>query len=319
MALISVVIPVFNRSASAERAAISALEQKGLGADKLEVIVVDDGSSPPLGLPSLAGRVVVVRLNPNAGPAGARNAGIRASRGDYIAFLDSDDVWLPQKLARQLAELRGAGTGDGDLVVSACGFYYPNRRSGRVEGRIPMRGVTALDFASGCWAAPGTTLVVPRGVFDRIGVLDETLRRLEDYDWLLRFGLAGGRLEVARVMGAVIAPSGLARSKIVSQNVQRLEEKFGRTGSAALTGALSRRFRAYMALERGAASLSDAGKLEAAIWLSRSLLLKPRGTGALLPFWEINAEVPVEVQDSFKALASAGVETAISIPSHVQQ
>ena len=102
MGLISVVIPVFNRPLGARRAIASVLAQQDLGAHDLEIVVVDDCSEPPLILPGADQRVRLLQLAQNAGAAAARNAGIRAARGEFVALLDSDDVWLPGKLAAQL-------------------------------------------------------------------------------------------------------------------------------------------------------------------------------------------------------------------------
>ena len=97
--LLSVVLPVFNRQELAERALRSALVQD---VADMEVVVVDDGSEPPFCLPvDLAShpKIRVIRQDKNLGESGARNAGVDAARGEWIAFLDSDDywaVWNPQ-------------------------------------------------------------------------------------------------------------------------------------------------------------------------------------------------------------------------------
>ena len=304
MACVSVIMPVFNRPSAALRAARSALASEILSDDNIELILVDDCSSPSLTLSDLnVAAVRVLRLDCNRGPAAARNAGVLAARGDYIAFIDSDDVWLPGKLARQLVELRASLMSTPDaLVASSCGFYYPNRRTGRLEARMPIPGVAPGDFASGCWSAPGTTLVTRRLAFDRVGLFDESLRRLEDYDWLLRFALAGGRLDIADVMGAVIAPSGQARSAVVERSVAQLEAKYAASGSRPLPSALLRRFLAYMALERGAALLADGHRLAGAAHLATSLAVKPRKTMALCKFWYTNRTVPEEVAEIYRGL-----------------
>ena len=311
--LISIVIPVYNRPRAAMRAARSALMQQLAAGDDIEVLLVDDGSTPPLTLDAegrALERVRVVRLEPNSGPAAARNRGIAASSGDFIAFLDSDDVWEPGKLARQLAlfrqleaEQHRSGqdrTGqDRALLAIGCGFYYPNHLTGRLESRLPIAGRDALQFASGCWTAPGSVLLVHRSAFERIGLLDARLRRLEDYDWLLRFGLAGGRLEIVDHIGAVIAPSGLARSGIVSQTIAQLAEKYAAGG---LPTDVRRRFEAYLALERAAAEFADSRHVHGCFNLMRSLALKPRTTTALLPFWTRGQAIPAAVAERYREL-----------------
>lgn len=302
--MISVVIPVHNRPKAALRAARSALAQDIGGADEVEVVLVDDASAPPLDLGPVE-RTRVVRLDRNAGPAVARNRGVAAARGELIAFLDSDDVWLPGKLASQVKLYRTATGGNADWRLAViCGFYYPERGSGRLEARMPMPGRDVLEFASGCWSAPGTVLLFHRDAFTHVGPLDERLRRLEDYDWLLRFALLGGRLEVAQTMGAVIAPSGLARSDIVGQNIARLETKYGPGGEIALKADAARRFAAYMALERAAASLADGHRVRGIASLAHSALLKPRTEGALLPFWTRSDVVPEDIAAIYRELSA---------------
>jgi len=106
MSKISVVIPTFNRAISVTRAIESALAQKLPPGHALEVVIVDDGSTDGTreAIAARFGKLENVRTftQSNEGVSSARNHAIRESRGDLIAFLDSDDVWLPHKLALQL-------------------------------------------------------------------------------------------------------------------------------------------------------------------------------------------------------------------------
>ena len=99
---VTVVIPTYNRAALLPRALGSVLEQTA--ADRCEIIVVDDGSTDATAavLARYGARIRVIR-QPNRGLGGARNTGIRAAAGEFIAFLDDDDLWVPDKLAVQLA------------------------------------------------------------------------------------------------------------------------------------------------------------------------------------------------------------------------
>ena len=107
--MFSVVIPVYNRRDIVGRAIRSALEQHGV--DR-EVIVVDDASgdgTPDRIADEFGSQVEVVIMEENRGVSAARNRGILAARGEWIALLDSDDEWLPGKLARQQEVLDESG------------------------------------------------------------------------------------------------------------------------------------------------------------------------------------------------------------------
>lgn len=102
--LISVVIPTYNRVQFIERAVRSVLNQTY---SNLEVIVVDDGSVDETyeiidRLKKQDGRLIFLRHFKNKGPQAARNTGIHASSGDFVAFLDSDNEWLPAKLEKRI-------------------------------------------------------------------------------------------------------------------------------------------------------------------------------------------------------------------------
>ena len=121
--LFTCVICAYDYGAYVEAAVRSALEQEGLpgGAGALEAIVVDDGSTDetPAVLASF-GDAITVLTQRNEGPAVATNRAIARARGRYVALLDADDVWLPDKLARQLALLEArpeVGLVHGDMEV----------------------------------------------------------------------------------------------------------------------------------------------------------------------------------------------------------
>lgn len=181
---VSVVIPTFCRPESTKRALSSVVAQTF---SDFEIIVVDDGSSDDtmqvvqgLGID----RLRVIRHETNRGPAAARNTAVAVAKGEWIAFLDSDDVWKPEKLARQMTRLQAAPAN-----VSACATGYYLHKGGRELTIIPNLppGTFRFNILFGCAISPGTTLLVKRKVFDEIGLFDERLRRLEDWDWLLRY------------------------------------------------------------------------------------------------------------------------------------
>ena len=106
--LVSVIIPTFNRAKIITRALIASSRQT---LENYEVIIVDDGSTDDLGfIQNYRGlnRVRVIRHSKNRGASAARNTGIVAAVGEFVAFLDLDDCWYPDKLACQVTSLRSA-------------------------------------------------------------------------------------------------------------------------------------------------------------------------------------------------------------------
>jgi glycosyltransferase involved in cell wall biosynthesis len=180
---VSVVIPVFNRPVAVRRAIESVLAQTF---QDFEIIVVDDGSTDDTAA-SVSGvedpRVMLIRHPCKRGGSAARNTGIKASSGLYIAFLDSDDEWLPLKLERQLQLFERSGDELG-LVYSGSVWVFED---GSTETRIPKRHkdiVRALLTAN----VIGETSVgiVRRAALEAIGGFDENLPAAQEMDLWLR-------------------------------------------------------------------------------------------------------------------------------------
>jgi glycosyltransferase involved in cell wall biosynthesis len=302
--LISVVIPVFNRPGMVARAVRSVREQRGIGIEDIEIVLVDDGSVPPLRMLDTDARTRIVRSDHNAGAAAARNLGVRAARGDYLAFLDSDDVWRADKLARQLDAMRRIEQENGaSLHALVCDFYCPNRATGRLQVRVLRSADQLSDFASGCWFCPGSTLFIRRSAFNIVGPFDERLRRLEDLDWFIRFGQRSGHLHVLPYVGVIVAPSNSGSFAAVEQSTSVIEAKFDRSSEAALPPSAWRRLQAYLALERGAALLREGERLKGLGHLLSSFWYKPRLHAAVEPFWERGDDVPQDVLMTYREMA----------------
>ena len=190
MTVITTVIPVFNRAHIVGRAIDSVMTQEVPAGCSLKILIVDDGSSDdlPRTLDRYGDAVMCIRCAQNAGASAARNTGVAAAEDGYIAFLDSDDVWLPGKLKLQWEIMRR------NRWLASCHAFYMGRR-GRPDIVSPAYKTRALgldDFVWGCFVTPGSTMLCARSVLCDVGLLDTKLRRLEDWDWLLRYGRKHG-------------------------------------------------------------------------------------------------------------------------------
>lgn len=205
---VTVVIPTRNRWPLLSATALpAALGQEDVD---LEVVVVDDGSTDETStrLSELAGRddrVRVVRRDSSGGVAAARNAGIERARGEWIAFLDDDDVWSPRKLRAQLDHVtaeEGAGfVYAGVVAVDARGavlyrYHFPD----------PSRLRDELLVAS---VIPGgaSNVVARASLVRRLGGFDEEFRHLEDWDLWIRMASAAPASALSDVLVAVVSHS----------------------------------------------------------------------------------------------------------------
>lgn len=272
---LSVIIPTFERPAATIRAVESVLAQD-VG---LEVLVVDDGSRAPFTFAHGPPHLKIIRLADNMGPAYARNLGVAEAQGDWIALLDSDDVWPAGSLKPRFEAAR-RDEENAETTIWTAGFVdvFPNSAARRV--RVPRDSRSLLDFASGCWTCPGSTALMSREAWSRSGGQDETLRRLEDYEWLLRWGAGGGRVAAHRGVGAEITRGGRARVASIDAAAARI-----RALHADQPEAVRRRMESYLLLEAGAARLHAGAYVGGLAALARSWALRPRLRAALEPFW----------------------------------
>jgi glycosyltransferase involved in cell wall biosynthesis len=178
---VSAVIPTYNHAAFLADAIRSVRIQNWPGT---EIIVVDDGSSDNTAevLRGLAGEDLRVEVQENLGAAAARNRGIELARGKWIAFLDSDDLWLPGKLAAQMPVLEKS-TGFGFSFAEA---FMLERDGGQSRLKPQLVGD---DIFRSLMTGPQfliDTVVVRRDYFERLGGFDAGLRTGEDWDMWLR-------------------------------------------------------------------------------------------------------------------------------------
>ena len=181
MPLFSVIIPAHNRYDMARRAVESVLAQT---LTDYELILVDDGSTDdtPLIEEEYPGRIDFIRI-PHGGVSAARNAGIMRAAAPWIAFLDSDDLWLPEKLERQGRFIRERP----EFLIHQAGETWI-RRGRRVNPRakhMMREGRIFIDSLALCLISP-SAVVMARELFHRHGLFDEDLPACEDYDLWLR-------------------------------------------------------------------------------------------------------------------------------------
>jgi GT2 family glycosyltransferase len=197
---VSVVLPAYNRAGAIRGAIESVLRQTWTD---FELLVVDDASTD--GTPAAVAEIRDPRLrliaNPrNLGAAAARNAGIREARGAFVAFQDSDDEWLPLKLAKQMARLADpafVAAYCGMLVIGRADDVHGGRDGARPEIRyVPHPGIAPVegDILQSLMRASivsTQTLVARRDALLAIGGFDESFRALIDRECALRLAQLG--------------------------------------------------------------------------------------------------------------------------------
>lgn len=182
---LSVIIPTHNRANTIMRAIRSVLDQC---IDDMEIIVVDDASTDDTEqrVRSLNDeRIRYIRHETNRGAPAARNSGIAAANGSLIAFQDSDDEWMPDKLAKQLALFEAGGK---DVDVVYCGFW---RQSLHARTYIPEPQVTQREGNILQQLLKGNivstqTLLLRRHCFEKSGLFDEDMPRFQDWELAIR-------------------------------------------------------------------------------------------------------------------------------------
>jgi glycosyltransferase involved in cell wall biosynthesis len=195
--LVSVIIPTYNRARTIERAVNSVLGQSW---EPIEIIVVDDGSTDRTAdiLTGYSDKIRLIRQK-NQGPSAARNAGIKAAKGEIISFLDSDDSWLPEKMERQVRLLQATESAGVKCCVCNATMEF-------ATGTVTSFATAELrpELREGVWTNPAEILVtrfllfnqvvaVRREALDQAGYFRQDLPYglNDDYDLALRLSLMG--------------------------------------------------------------------------------------------------------------------------------
>ncbi|WP_199506594.1 MULTISPECIES: glycosyltransferase family 2 protein [Halobacteriovorax] len=179
--LVSVIIPTYNRADFLKRSITSVLNQSF---NDLELIIVDDGSTDHTHdvVGSFSDKRIKYLKKENAGVSSARNLGVKNSKGDYIAFLDSDDEWHRDKLASQVSYLKNTGK---VLVHTAERWLRDGKVVKQKKHHQKHGGDMFIRSLQGCVISPSSVLM-KKELFEQIGGMREDFVVCEDYDFWLK-------------------------------------------------------------------------------------------------------------------------------------
>jgi len=216
---VSVIIPAYNVADYIAETLDSALAQTFRDN---EIIVINDGSpdSEKLEKAIEPYREKIVYLKqPNKGAAAARNAGIEAARGEILAFLDGDDIWLPDYLEKQISFLRATG---GDMVYCDAFLFGDEKKYKTYMSRSPSRGeVTPCSLLNGSCNVITSGTVLLRGTVLAGGMFDEKAPpRIEDFDLWFRLLKNGAKVDYQK---NVLLKYRIRAGSLSGNNIERVE------------------------------------------------------------------------------------------------
>lgn len=241
-ASVSVVIPTRDRADRVRHTVASALAQRGV---TVEVVVVDDGSRDATAqrlaeLPNIR----VVRHETSRGVAAARNAGIAATTAPWVALLDDDDLWAPDKLRRQLDAAEAAGA---DWAYAAAYTVDPWGRIIELD-RGPAGDLLDALHAANPIPAGASNVIVRRAALDAAGGFDEALQHFADWDLWVRLAVRGAPAVIGEPLVSYVHHEGnmhgdAARSGLAE--LDALEARVRRTTGREIDRALMFQWAAY--------------------------------------------------------------------------
>ncbi len=271
---ISVLIPSYNRADLLPRALDSVWKQDF---DDLEVLVVDDGSSDGTidwldEQKKTHPRLRYLVHDRNKGEAAARNTALREARGTYVAFLDSDDEWLPGKLAAQYQHITSAPPEVAAVITGA--YLVDGDTKTLVDDWHLHAPVTERNLlVQGCGLNLNNTILMRRGTALAAGDYDESLRLYVDLDWLLRF-LSKGRVDVIPEPYAVYYKAPWRDGRLVEDAAEVFRQK-NAAAFAALSSSARRRAAATLAWNSAICYRSEGDKWNYLRQASKALALWP--------------------------------------------
>jgi len=288
---VTVVIPSYNTADLIEGCLDSVFAQTYRD---FEIIVVNDGSPDTVKLESVLqpylSRIVYIKQG-NKRAAGARNTAIQYARGEFLAFLDSDDAWYPEHLSWQMKLFDDEPRLD--LVYSDCMVVAQNRKWPFMQG-CPSEGEATFDalVVERC-QIPVSTVVARKRAIVRAGLFDETLERCDDYDMWLRTAFHGGKIAyTTRVQGRLAGarPGSLGQSNVkMVKTCWMILDKLGRTlplneEQAALVRSRAAKMKALYLWEEGKMQMHkrDFGKAKECISEANEYLRMPKLSLVLL-------------------------------------
>ncbi|MCW7538928.1 glycosyltransferase family 2 protein [Aquabacterium sp. A7-Y] len=197
--VLTIGLPAYDAGRTIKDAIFSVLKQTWRGS--FEILVVDDGSTDDTvaivtELADTYGAIRVVRHDRNRGRPSARNTILEEARGEFLTWIDADDLWYPNKLAVQFdALLAEPGVLEGEPVICMCAFDWKWSHSKKAQHRVPnLVGDQLRGFLNGRIGAYLWTMLARTETFRSVGKFDVHLSRLQDLDFLVRFSANGGRL-----------------------------------------------------------------------------------------------------------------------------
>ena len=262
--LVSAVIPAYNYAQFVCRAVDSVLSQTY---PQLECVVVDDGSTDnTLEVLTPYGDRIRVVSKKNGGLAAARNTGVENSRGEYVAFLDADDWWHPEKIAKQVAlaeqrpELGAIGT-SWEVVDGNLKFVKSKTPRRPVEDRATnVRGIACRTTWLG---GSGSGVLARKAVFDEVGLFDESMRAAEDIDMWMRIAQRYPVANVEEVLTTLCwhGTGTFRNAALMEENQWKVYHKAVAAWPEIFDGAAKRKYRASILADAGGEFLGagDAG------------------------------------------------------------